>query len=100
MKKFEYHVHETEFKKGCEFMFTHYLNDYGETSWELINVIPLQTVTGNLALPGQAQIKITFLCVFKRQKKWKIFRSLVQLLFQTGVLKKSSTIITRMNLER
>jgi len=99
MKKFEYHVHETGFIKFHEFMFTRYLNDYGETSWELINIIPLQTVTGNLALPGQAQIKLTFLCVFKRQKKWKIFRSLVRLLKAGLRLKKSSTTIPRMNLE-
>jgi hypothetical protein len=69
MKKFEYHIHEIEFKKDYPGLIQNYLDNLGQSSWELIMLQPLQTVdTTNLRMPGVPTIKISFLCVFKRQK--------------------------------
>lgn len=84
MKKFEYHVHETEFKPGTEMIFTHYLSEYGRSSWELVLIQPLQTITNDIVSPGRPSVRLTFLCVFKRRKSWRqnIMKFLEQKKFQ------------------
>lgn len=71
MKKFEYHLHEIEFKPGNEFLLKQYFNDFGKSSWELVLIQPLQTISNEGILTGRPPvIKVTFLCVFKRRKTW------------------------------
>jgi hypothetical protein len=75
MKNFEYEVREYDFNPtdtANKMKLSVYLNREGLSSWELILIQPLQslTPTGNISLPGQVQMKLTFLCFFKRRKLW------------------------------
>lgn len=66
--KIEYSVIETEFNPARKVEFNVFLDIQGQEGWNLVNFIPLQTVTGNLSLPDRQSIKLTFLCIFKRRK--------------------------------
>lgn len=70
-RKFEYHIHETEFRREFPELLSLYFDSQGKSSWELINIITLQTIDNrNVMMPGQVNIKISFLCIFKRKKSW------------------------------
>jgi len=70
MKKIEYLVREKEFTPTGKVIFEVWLQSNGLESWELINIVPLQTITSTISVPGNTVIKTTFLCVFKRKQSW------------------------------
>lgn len=72
-KKFEYHIHEIEFKRDYPGLMVPYIEGYSKDGWELVFMHPLQTVETHIAMPNKPIIKISFLCVFKRRKKWMKF---------------------------
>jgi hypothetical protein len=77
MSKYEYHIHETEFRRETPEMLAMYFDAQGKASWELVFMIPLQTIDNrNVLSPGVVNIKISFLCIFKRRKS--ILRSWIQ----------------------